>query len=243
MAALACAPALAGCDRIAPLIVSDEAVQQLGLATWARAKAEMRPSRDPAAQRLVERVALRLLGAAGEDAGRWEVAVFAEPGVNAFVLPGRKIGVLEGLIRVAGGEAELAAVVGHEVGHLHADHPEERLAGEIIRQWTLSLVGFLLDLNEVAFSREIAALLGIGAEYGLVRPYGRAQELEADRLGVFLMAKAGYDPQAAIALWRRMERIAGGGAPAFLSTHPAPGARIRALEGLIPEAISAAGRS
>jgi Zn-dependent protease with chaperone function len=232
-------PVLAGCDEIAPLIVPDGTVEQLGLQTWARLAARMPPSRNPAAQRLVERTSMRLLTTAGEDPATWEVRVFAEPGVNAFVLPGRKIGVLEGMVRLAGSEDELAAVIGHEIGHLQADHPEERLAAETIRHWGLRLISFLLDINEVAFAREIAALLGVGTEFGLVRPYGRAQELEADRLGVFMMAKAGYEPQAAAELWRRMDRQ-GGGIPALLSTHPAPQDRIAAIEAMIPEARRAA---
>jgi predicted Zn-dependent protease len=237
---LSAVPALAGCDRVAPWIVSDETVEALGLQSWGRVKARMPASRDSGARRLVERVASRVLTAAGEDPGAWELQVFADPGVNAFVLPGRKIGVLEGMVRLVGGEGELAAVIGHEIGHLRAEHPEERLAGALMRQWALRLIAFLLDVNEVAFSREIAALLGIGAEFGLVRPYGRAQELEADRLGLFMMAEAGYDPRAASELWRRMDRAGGGGSvPAILSTHPAPQARIKAIEALIPEATRA----
>jgi predicted Zn-dependent protease len=201
LAALSYVPALAGCERIAPLLVSEEEVQRLGLAAWAQVEARMQPSRDPAMHRLVERVAARVLSAAGENPGTWEIRAFAEPGINAFVLPGRKIGILEGMARIAGGEAGLAAVIG--------------------------------------FSREIAALLGVGAEFGLARPYGRAQELEADRIGVSIMAEAGYDPRAAIQLWQRMDQVSGSGVPAILSTHPAPQARIRALEALIPQTARA----
>nr|WP_246216110.1 M48 family metallopeptidase [Microvirga makkahensis] len=235
----ALAPIVAGCERIAPFIVSDETVEQLGLETWARLRQQMPVSQDARAQRQVAAVAKRLLVAAGEDPNRWETQVFAEPQANAFVLPGRRIGVLEGMLRIARTEGQLAAVIGHEIGHLQAEHSRERVSAETLRQWGLQLISFLLQINEVAFAREIAALLGVGVEFGLVRPYGRAQELEADRLGLLMMAKAGYDPREAVELWRRMDRQ-GGGIPAILSTHPAPQDRIEAIRAMIPEAIKAA---
>lgn len=239
LAAAGAAPALGGCERIAPYVVSQAYIEELGLETWAALLQRMPASSDGEAHRRVAEIAERLLVAAGEAPERWEIQVFAEPEANAFVLPGRKIGVLEGMIRIAEDDGELAAVIGHEIGHLEADHARERMTGDIARQWGLRLIGFLLDVNEVAFAREIAAMLGIGAEFGLARPYGRAQELEADRLGLFMMADAGYDPHEAAELWRRMDRLGGGG-PAILSTHPAPQDRIEAIEALIPEVLDAA---
>jgi predicted Zn-dependent protease len=233
------APSLAGCERIAPFLVSHETVEHLGIETWSRLRQQMPALRDPVAQRRVAEIATRLLRAAGEAPSRWEVQVFAQPEVNAFVLPGRKIGVLEGMLRVARSEGELAAVIGHEIGHLQAEHSRERVSAETLKHWGLQLISLLLQINEVEFGREIAALLGVGVEFGLVRPYGRAQELEADRLGLFTMARAGYDPREAAELWRRMDQR-GGGVPAILSTHPAPRDRIEAIEALIPEATAAA---
>ena len=237
-AAAAAAPALGGCERVAPFIVSEETVEQLGLETWSRLRQQMPASRDPGALQHVSAIARRLLVAAGEEPGRWEVQVFAQPEANAFVLPGRKIGVLEGMLQVARSDDQLAAVIGHEIGHLQAEHSRERVSAETLRQWGLQLISFLLQVNDVAFAREIAALLGVGVEFGVVRPYGRAQELEADRLGLFTMVKAGYDPREAAELWRNMEQR-GGGVPAILSTHPAPRDRIQAIEDLIPEALRA----
>jgi predicted Zn-dependent protease len=232
--AAAVAPALAGCERIAPYIVSDETVEALGIETWTRLQRQMPVSRDAGARRRVADISRRLLVAAGEAPDRWEVQVFAQPDVNAFVLPGRKIGVLEGMVRMAEGDGELAAVIGHEIGHLHAEHSRERVSAETLKHWGLQLISFLLQINDVAFAREIAGLLGVGVEFGVVRPYGRAQELEADRLGLFTMAKAGYNPREASQLWRRME-ARGGAPPTLLSTHPAPRDRIEAIEALIPE--------
>ena len=236
----ALAPMLAGCERIAPLVVSEETVEELGLQTWARLRDRMPLSTDEEARRAVASVAQRLLAAAGQEPSRWEVEIFAQPDVNAFVLPGGKIGVFEGLLQVAQSDGEIAAVIGHEIGHLEAEHSRERLTAEVLRQWGMRLIAFLLDVNEVAFAREIAALLGVGVEFGLVRPYSRGQELEADRLGLFTMTKANFDPREAVALWQRMDQLPTGRTPALLSTHPAPQARIQEIEAIIPEAIEAA---
>jgi predicted Zn-dependent protease len=232
MGAAAAAPAVAACDRV-PLL-PEETVERLGLETWAQLRRDMRPSANASARARVQAVSRRLIAAAGQDPGRWEVQVFADPGVNAFVLPGRKIGVLEGMVRTAGGDGELAAVIGHEIGHLQAEHPRERLTAELASGWVQRVVGTVLQFGDVPYAQEIAALLGVGVEYGVFRPYSRNQELEADRLGLVTMARAGYDPREAISLWRRMDRLGGSG-PAILSTHPAPAARIEAIEAIIPE--------
>ena len=233
------APTLAGCDRLATFVVPDETVEQLGRETWARLRQQMPVSQNIQARRQITGDCPTPSAAAGETPSRWETQVFARPEANAFVLPGRKIGVLEGMIRVAGSEGELAAVIGHEIGHLQAEHARERVSAETLRQWGLRLISFLLQINDVAFAYEIAALLGVGVEFGLVRPFSRAQELEADRLGLFTMAKAGYDPREASELWQRMAQRSDG-IPAILSTHPAPQDRIEAIEALIPKAIEAA---
>ncbi|WP_175577890.1 M48 family metallopeptidase [Mongoliimonas terrestris] len=222
------------------MFVSQEEVERLGAETWARLKASKAASRDAGARRQLQEVAWRLLAATGEQPSRWEVEVFAEPTINAFALPGRKIGVYEGMIKVSAGEGGLAAIIGHEIGHIVAEHSAERVTAELARQWGLRLVSFLLEINDVAFAREIAGILGIGAEFGLARPYGRSQEREADRLGVFMMAQAGFDPRDAVALWHRMDKLGSAGIPAFLSTHPAPADRAEEIQAIIPEALAAA---
>ncbi len=215
-------------------------MERLGLETWSKLRAQMQPSSNRAGRQLVRGVAERLLAADNADIGAWEVELFQGGDINAFVLPGQKIGVLEGMLEVARSEGELAAVIGHEIGHLEADHPHERVAAQVAQQWGLRLIALALDIGEVSFAREIAAALGVGLEFGLARPYGRAQELEADRLGVFMMARAGYDPEESVALWQRMDAVARGGLPAILSTHPAPADRIEAIRELIGPAREAA---
>ncbi|HET6522230.1 MAG TPA: M48 family metallopeptidase, partial [Geminicoccaceae bacterium] len=205
LAGAAVAPLLAGCDEqdgFPIRLVSDETVRQLGLETWQRLRAEMPASADDGLQRALQRTGRRLLDAAGEDPARWEMVVFAAPEVNAFVLPGGKMGVFEGMFRVAATADQLAAVIGHEIGHHQAEHAAERLSVAAAKHWGLRLVSAALQLGDVAYANEIAALLGLGAEFGLLLPYSRRQELEADRLGLFTMARAGFDPPAAIELWR-----------------------------------------
>lgn len=236
-------PLLGGCDEIVGMVpdwvprwfVSDETVSRLGVESWQRIRQQVRPSGNAELQGVLERIGTRLLRATGADPRDWEMVVFASPDVNAFALPGNKIGVFEGMFRVAGSADQLAAVVGHEIGHLQAQHSAERLGAEVMKEWGLRLVSVALNIGDIAYANQIAALLGIGAEFGLVLPYSRFQELEADRLGLVTMAEAGFNAREAVTLWERMDRAAGGQrTPGFLSTHPVPDARIAAIKEMLP---------
>ncbi len=238
------AAALGGCgDGGLPVdLVSDAQMERLGLATWERTHERHAPTRDAALQRAVRDRADGLLRAAGEDPAGWEVTVFAGEEANAFVVPGGRMGIFEGMVRTTESPAQLAAVIGHEIGHHRADHAEERLETALVTRTGLQIAETVLQAGDVAFAEEIAAVMGLGAEYGILLPYSRAHELEADRRGMETMAKAGYDPAAAIALWRRMAALADTRPPAFLSTHPSPDDRIAALEAHLDEARAAARR-
>lgn len=234
----AAAPWLGGCDDGLPLpfdLVSDETVRQLGLESWQRIRAQAAVSPDPTLHNALQAVGRRLLAAVDENPADWEMLVFAGPEINAFALPGGKIGVYEGMFRIAANPGQLAAVVGHEIGHNQAEHSQERLNIAAVKQFGLQLVSAALELGDIQYANEIAALLGVGVEFGLALPYSRRQELEADRLGLVMMAAAGFDPTEAVALWRRMGQVSDGNRIAFLSTHPAPAARATALEDLLPE--------
>jgi predicted Zn-dependent protease len=227
---------VAGCDRLLPFdLVSDAQVEAMGIEAWQEMRASAPPSASRGLQAALDATAARLLRAAGEDPAAWEAVVFAGPEVNAFALPGNKIGVFEGMFGIIESPDQLAAVVGHEIGHLGAEHSQERMTAQITKDLGLRFITLLLHLGEVEFAADIAAALGMGAEFGLVLPYSRRQELEADRLGLELMAAAGYDPAAAVTLWQRMEQANGAGLPGFLSTHPTPAARIEAIEAMLPE--------
>jgi predicted Zn-dependent protease len=230
-----CSAALVACDpaSVGQAFVSEAEVEELGLETWQRIKAEEPLSANQAHQRQARRITTEILTAIGEDPNAWEVAVFAGDQANAFALPGRKIGLYDGMFEMAGSEAQLAAVIGHEIGHVQADHSEARVARQLGTQAGLQLVSTALQIGDVGYANQIAGLLGAGAEYGILLPYSREQELEADAIGLRYMARAGYDPAAAVALWQNMSRRPS--PPAFLSTHPAPSERIEALEEMIPE--------
>lgn len=230
--------ALGGCDRLGidfPDLVSDAQVEAMGLRAWDEITATTPVARNDPRQQVIDDVARRCVRAAGERPDDWEVRLFDVAQVNAFALPGRKIGVYAGMFDVARSDAQLAAVIGHEIGHVQAEHAQERMSAEIAKTLGLRLIAIVLQLGDVEFAQGIAAALGLGAQYGLILPYGRAQELEADRLGLRVMAQAGFDPNAAVTLWQRMEDAGGDGPPAFLSTHPAPTARIEAIREMIPQ--------
>ena len=224
---------MAGCDRIS--LVPDAKVEEMGLRAWREISAATPLSDNAGWQDALSATATRLLRTAGKAPGDWEVAVFASPEVNAFALPGGKIGVYEGMFRTIGSEDQLAAIVGHEIGHIDAAHAKERMEVEAARGAGIRLVAWLLNAGNVEYADEIAAALGVGVQYGLVLPYSRRQELEADRLGLIAMAEADYDPEEAVDLWRRMEAAAGRRPFEILATHPAPQSRIEAIEAMLPE--------
>ncbi|WOI55484.1 M48 family metallopeptidase [Palleronia sp. LCG004] len=229
---LAGAGAVAGCDR-PPDLVSDEQVEKMGLEAWQdiRANTEVSANRDY--QGALDQVAARLLAAQNVDSEGWEILVFASPQVNAFALPGGKIGVYEGMFEVFANEDQLAAIVGHEIGHLGAEHAQARMSAQVAKNAGMRVVAWLLNMGDVQYAAEIAAALGLGVEVGLLLPYSRDQELEADRLGLETMQMARYDPREAVELWQRMQRAQGNRGPEFLATHPTPDSRIRQIEGIL----------
>jgi predicted Zn-dependent protease len=226
------ASVLSGCDD-PPALVSEQQIEAMGLEAWTQIRSETAPSEKADLRAALVDVSNHVLRAAGEEPGAWEVQLFASPQVNAFVLPGKKIGVFEGMFRVVANADQLAAIVGHEIGHLAAEHAQERVSAQVATNFGLRIIGRLLDLGEVEYADEIAAALGIGAQVGLLLPYSRSHELEADAFGLKVMADAGYEPRQAVELWRRMQMNAPARGPQFLATHPAPRDRISALEEIL----------
>lgn len=152
----------------------------------------------------------------------WEVVVFESKDINAFALPGGNIGVFTGLLEITENQDQLAAVIGHEVAHVTEKHSVERMNQAYTAQAGVFVAGALGG----GTAADAASILG---EYGLLRPYGRRQESEADIVGLRYMASAGFDPRASVELWKNMEKNAGGGPPEFLSTHPSSSTRIQDL--------------
>jgi predicted Zn-dependent protease len=155
------------------------------------------------------------------------VVVFQDDSANAFALPGGKIGVHTGLFQVAKNQDQLATVIGHEVAHVLAGHSNERASTQLATQGAMEALSVLSGPASPGKSR-VLAVLGVGAQVGVILPFSRAQESEADVMGLDLMASAGFDPRQGPALWENMSKL-GGAPPELLSTHPSSATRIAAL--------------
>ncbi|WP_345333435.1 M48 family metallopeptidase [Ferrimonas pelagia] len=160
----------------------------------------------------------------------WEVVVFESEQVNAFALPGGHIGVYTGLLEVAQTPDQLAAVMGHEIGHVLADHGNEQVSRGQMTNAGLQIAQIALGASGTANSDMIMAGLGLGAQVGILLPFGREQESESDVIGLELMARAGFDPAAAVTLWQNMAKASGSAPPELLSTHPSSQSRIADLQ-------------
>lgn len=182
--------------------------------------------------RMVERVGRSIAAAVPDAQGMaWEFRLFEDDSPNAFALPGGKVGVNTGLFRVAENEAQLAAVVGHEIAHVTAQHSAERMSRDIVTQLGLGVLG------AATRSQAMVDMVASGAQLGIGLPFNRDQESEADIIGLEYMARAGHDPRAAVDLWRNFARAGGERPPQFLSTHPDPENRIARLEAHMPRAL------
>lgn len=249
IAAASAAAPLAGCGEadvgwLAHRLVSPEAEAELGRQAFQQIATKIPVARDPGLNASVRRIGERIVQASGSPYREWVFAVFESEQVNAFALPGGRVGVFTGMLKAAANEDQLAAVLGHEVGHVNARHGAERIVTQQGVALAVRLGATLLALGDVPIPPDLVVAVGASAaEFGIVRPFSRAQELEADALGLEYMAAAGYRPREAIAFWKRMEQLSGnGGVPQFLATHPSSARRIEELLQRLPELESAASR-
>lgn len=222
------------------IILPEPQELQMGVQAYQEILKKSKISRDPQQNELVTRVGSRIAQATGRTDYKWEFTVIQDDKqVNAFALPGGKVAVYTGILPVTKDEAGLATVMGHEVAHAIARHGGERVSQGLLVQGGLIAAQVAMANRDPQTVQLVTGLLGAGAAVGVVLPFSRAQESEADRLGLIYMAKAGYDPRAAIGFWQRMEQAAQrrGNPPEFLSTHPSHGTRVRQIEQWIPEAM------
>jgi len=218
-------------------LISAGEESRMGLSAYQEVLKKEKLSHDPAVNELVTRVGSRIAAATGRSDYQWEFRVLDDDKtVNAFCLPGGKVGVYTGLIPVARDEAGLAAVIGHEVAHAIARHGAERVSQQLLIEGVT--VATVLGTSDKRRADLYGGLIGAGATLGFLLPYSRLHESEADRMGLIYMAKAGYDPHAALELWRRMAALDKKKPPELLSTHPADETRIRQIEQWLPEALS-----
>ncbi|HET7625649.1 MAG TPA: M48 family metallopeptidase [Verrucomicrobiae bacterium] len=250
---------LAGCSTV-PItgrrqlnIVSSGQERELGLTSFDQLKKETPINHDPQINAMVQRVGKRLAAVAGKDLpdAQWEFVVFESKEANAFCLPGGKVGVYTGILPITQDDAGLATVLGHEIGHAVAHHGAERMSDEMAIQGIGQLGGALVGSSQYAqYQNLFMNLYGIGSQVGVELPHSRAQESEADHIGLIYMARAGYDPKEAVAFWERFAKYNsanGGGTPSwaqkFLSTHPVDSVRIEQLKKWMPEAEKAFAKS
>ncbi len=168
----------------------------------------------------------------------WEFNLIEDDTVNAWCMPGGKVVVYTGILKVAADETELAVVVGHEIAHAVAKHGNERMSQGLIAQMGGVALSTALSRKPEATRQLWMTAYGLGAQYGAILPYSRLQEKEADHLGLIFMAKAGYNPKSAVSFWTRMSEMKGGQAPPeYLSTHPSDSTRIKSIEKLLPDVM------
>jgi len=221
------------------LLLSEGDEVRMGLQSYQEVLRKAKLSTDPAVNGKVGRVGTRIAEATGRKDLQWEFKVIEDKQANAFALPGGKVAVYTGILPITRDDAGLAAVLGHEVAHAIARHGAERLSQDMLVQVGLAATMTALSNRDPKTVQSVGALLGAGASVGLLLPWGRSQESEADHLGLIYMAKAGYDPHAARDLWVRMAEASKGSGkpPEFLSTHPSEATRIKQIDGWLPEAM------
>ena len=231
-----------GVDRQQLLLVSSEEVLQMSAQSYATTLQEARAKgvldTNTAQVNRLKGIANRIVGQVGvyrQDAAKWnwEVHTIKSNELNAFVMPGGKVMFYTGIIeRLNLTDDEIAAIMAHEVSHALREHSRERLSREYATQTGIGVAASIFGLSQGQ-----AQIASVAGDLGLSRPHSRTQESEADQIGLELMARAGYNPQAAITLWQKMQRASQGEPPQFLSTHPSSSTRIAELQALMPKVM------
>lgn len=230
---------LFGCAT-GPTFFSESYLASMASTEFEKLKQEMRISDDPEGTAMVNRVSTRIAMAIGPDMpeAEWEFILFEDPSANAFAMPGGKIAVFTGLLDRIDSDDELAAVIGHEIAHVQLRHANQRMSAELIR----GAVGVAAAVGTKDMDSDDRALVlaayGIGSQVGIMLPYSRSHETQADRLGLLIAARAGYDPRAAIRFWQKMAQSSPNTMPEFLSTHPGYETRQETLRETMPEAMA-----
>ncbi len=225
------------------ILIGDNEMNKMGIASFTKMKTSSKVSQDQQAQRYVRCVANAIVNELPEQWRKqaWEVVVFDDNSANAFALPGGKIGVHTGLLRVATNQDQLATVIGHEVAHVLSRHGAERVSQQMGLEIAMQATDAISKnkMQNQGSQRALMSALGLGAQFGVLLPFSRTHESEADLYGLKLMAKAGFDPRQSINLWQNMSKASGGKRqPQFMSTHPNPEKRIEKLANFMPQALA-----
>jgi predicted Zn-dependent protease len=225
-----------GCSRL-PILTSESQEAELGAEAYQQVLAKYPRSQRADWNALVQRVGKRIAGVANKPDYQWEFALLESDEQNAFCLPGGKIAVYTGILPVARDEAGLAVILGHEVSHATLRHAGQRMTLLLGSEIGMEGLHWLLGGPDSAQKKLLLAALGLGTQVGVVLPFSREQESQADSQGLIYTAEAGYDPQAAPELWQRMQASEGGAVPAFLSDHPASADREKRLRAELPQVM------
>lgn len=238
-------PILIGCQTVQYTgrsqinLIPDAQEKQLGTDAYQELLKKTPLSNRKDWQAQLERVGQRISVAAARPDYQWQFNVLQGTEVNAFCLPGGKVAFWEGIMPVVQDDNGIAVVMGHEVAHALARHGAERMSQAMGAQAIGELLTVGVGQVKPELAEDFAKFYGVGANVTVILPFGRAQESEADRIGLILMAKAGYDPSVAVTFWERMSKIQQGGKPPeFLSTHPSDETRIAQIKQWLPEAMT-----
>jgi metalloendopeptidase OMA1, mitochondrial len=220
-------------------LVSEGDEKKLGVDAYEDILKKTPLSKNQGWQAQLKRVGQRISAAAAKPEYQWEFNVLQGKEVNAFCLPGGKVAFWEGIMPLTEDDNGIAVVMGHEVAHALARHGAERMSQSMGAQLVGQLLSAGVGMVNPGYTEAFAQAYGLGVNVGLILPWGRGQESEADHIGLILMAKAGYDPSAAVGFWQRMSKVQQGGKPLeFLSTHPSDETRIAQIKQWLPEAMT-----
>lgn len=232
----ACATSPTGRQQLTLML--DAQLNQMGREAFDQYQQDLPPA-GQAEQRYAQCIANALIAVLPERERDqdWQIRVFESEQANAFALPGGYMGINTGLLRVARNQDQVAAVVGHEIGHVLARHANERVSTQTSTQLALSVLSSAAGMQG-AGGQQLMGALGLGAQYGIMLPFSRRHETEADVIGVRLMADAGFDPRASLDLWDNMSAEGGARPPAWMSTHPSHGERTQVLQSEMEGALA-----
>lgn len=230
--------ALFGCST-GPTFFSEDYLAGMAATEFSKIKEQLPVSKDAKGTAMVNRVSSRIAATLGDEMPEadWEYILFEDPSANAFAMPGGKIAVFTGLLEHVESDDELAAVIGHEIAHVLLKHANQRMSAELLRGvgGALAVAGTsnMEDENRAL----VLAAYGLGTQVGIMLPYSRSHESQADRLGLIIAARSGYNPRAALDFWKKMDAASPRSVPEWFSTHPGYDTRIETLTQAMPEAL------
>ncbi|MFQ3788861.1 M48 family metallopeptidase [Halomonas sp. A29] len=236
LAVTACTTSPTGRQQLT--LMSDAQLNQMGQEAFEQYQKDLPPA-GQAQQRYAQCIAEALVAVLPERERNqdWQIRVFESEQANAFALPGGYMGINTGLLKVARDQDQVASVIGHEIGHVLARHANERVSTQTSTQLALSVLSSAAGMQGPG-GEQLMGALGLGAQYGIMLPFSRRHESEADVIGLRLMADAGFDPRASIALWENMGAEGGARPPAWMSTHPSHGQRTQGLQAEMDNALA-----